>query len=181
MKDMIEEIMRRYGEILLGFHPDDEVISCYLEGSLSPEETAWVEAHLSHCSDCSEKLDFLRALAQKKKATVRNWVLGLAGAAAMTAILLLGGFYLNQRLRGPSSGEKLAKFLSETDSARISSPQNIDVVMEYLAESGVAIPESGAVTEIVVDEGLRRRIAQERSVRFAAEIHGETLFLRQGQ
>ena len=181
MKDIIEEILRRYGEMLLASHPDDEVISCYEEGSLSLEEAAWVEAHLVHCAECSEKLDFLRALAQKRKTARRNWVFGLAGTAAMVVILILGGLYLNQRLRGPSSEEKLARFLSETDSVRISSPENIDRVMEYLAESGVNIPESAGVTEIVVDKGLKQRVAQERSVKFAAEFRGEALFLRSGQ
>jgi hypothetical protein len=181
-EDILESLLSRYGELLFPGHPDPETLASYAEGSLGHEEKAWVQAHIAGCESCSENLDFLLGFMryERRKHLKKAWLVGAASAMAFAIVLAVGGFYLNH-IRKPSPDEKLAQFLAEVDSIQITSPKNIDRVMKYLAEAGRAIPDSPSVKKVVLDENLKERLARERSVRFAAETHGETLFLREGR
>ena len=161
-------------------HPDHETLASCAEGSLGPEEKAWVQAHVRNCEACSEKLDFLLGFMrdERSRRLRKAWLVGVASTALLVLVLVIGGFYLNH-IRKPSPGAKLAQFLAEVDSTQMTSPKDIERVMEYLAESGAAVPDSPSVKKIVVDENLKERLTRERSVRFAAETRGETLFLRE--
>lgn len=45
-------------------HPDEELLSCYLDGELSRRQAATVEDHLEHCAGCRAELDGLRRVAR---------------------------------------------------------------------------------------------------------------------
>jgi hypothetical protein len=44
-------------------HPDSELVSCYADGYVSPQESAWVSEHIGWCEDCANILHEVRATA----------------------------------------------------------------------------------------------------------------------
>jgi len=118
-----------HGSQPAGRHLDDEILSAYIDGALSPQEIAAVSRHLAECSFCAQRtrllqqtVGLLKALPQV--AAPRSFVLreadiaprraGPAGlfvflraATAAVAVLLVllvaGDFVLHSALPAPSS------------------------------------------------------------------------------
>ena len=42
-----------------GAHPDEEMLACFLEGRLTPEENEGIKSHLISCNDCIV-VDYMR-------------------------------------------------------------------------------------------------------------------------
>lgn len=42
-------------------HPSSELVSCYADGYVSPQESVWVSEHIGWCEDCSKVLNEVRA------------------------------------------------------------------------------------------------------------------------
>ncbi|MFH1441422.1 MAG: hypothetical protein ABIH18_05235 [Candidatus Omnitrophota bacterium] len=57
IEEIIKALYKRYKSLFLGkeeAHPNEEMMACYIEGFLGPQEVEYVKQHLLHCDKCAE-------------------------------------------------------------------------------------------------------------------------------
>jgi len=102
-------------------HPSPDVLTSFIERTLSRDERDHVTDHLALCSDCREAVFVasnagedliadnkeLKAAAHRQPSALvkprRRWTFGLAWAGAAAAILLVGGILVRQRFGSVST------------------------------------------------------------------------------
>jgi hypothetical protein len=159
-------------------HPhDEESLSAYLDGELSPQEQAAVQQHLAECADCQWDLATLRQAVQwtrelptvplpraftipvrveRERAPRRRWTLlpVLQGATALVALLLFvavaGDFWFNgfQFARAP-----MPEAVLKTAQVEVLVTQVVEEATEAPAEMkamapAVAAPEAAITQEM---------------------------------
>jgi len=104
-------------------HPSPDVLTSFMERTLSRDERDRVTDHLALCSDCREAVFVasnaaedviadnkeLEGAAHQQPALVkprRRWTFGLAWASAAAAMLLVGGTLIRQRLGSVSTARQ---------------------------------------------------------------------------
>lgn len=105
-------------------HPSTEDLAAYLNGALTVEGKADIEAHLGNCRDCRREVTSARELLRSKGSNRRYWIVpGLA--AAVVAFILLTP---SEERSGPELSRVRSATLEGSSSVEVVTPANRQAV-----------------------------------------------------
>src|SRR4051794_38938650 len=115
-----------------GIHPDANLLSAFVEGSLAASERSEMFAHLSNCADCREVValslpELDASMVQRSAAPATSWITNLAmmrWTAVAAAIVIVGAAVM---LMNPKQSDKSVisndNYAPATQTPAVSAPQ----------------------------------------------------------
>ena len=157
-------------------HPDEGTIHAWLDGALSPEESASLEAHAATCAECSAAIAEARGLIAastrivsaldivpggvipSRKQVARPWYASTQLRAAAAVIFVAGASFLLVRDRGSESLSDVAqRVMTEQAPAAVQAEQDVPATTE--AATAQPEPERTATA----NSARREVVAQRKS------------------